>query len=129
MAVADLGLSGTVLESVLIDYTLRMQFSEVYFIVVGSPFSATLAGEHISLSPEEDADEAFRPIYELVGETVQDAVADDSGTLRVRFRNGTQLEVPPDEEYEAWNVSGPNGALVVCMPGGELAIWSGDSKA
>jgi hypothetical protein len=24
---------------------------------------------------------------------------------------------------ESWNVNGPHGEMVVCMPGGELAVW------
>jgi hypothetical protein len=33
--------------------------------------------------------------------------------------------VPPDLDYEAWQVRGPGNSLVVCVPGhsGDLAIW------
>ncbi|MDW5614059.1 MULTISPECIES: DUF6188 family protein [Mycolicibacterium] len=125
----DLGLNGKSLQSVLIEYTLRMQLSDVYFIVIESPFNVDSHGESVSLSPEEDADEAFQPIRQLVGQTVEEATADETGALRVRFSDGTRLEVPPDEAYEAWSVSGPNGALVVCTPGGKLAIWSASSES
>ena len=120
----DLGLKGKRLQSVLIDYTLRLQLSDVYFIVIESPFNLDFEGRYVSLSPEEDADEDFEPIRLLVGRTVEEATADESGTLRIRFSYGTLLRVPPDEAYEAWNVSGPDGALVVSTPGGKLATWT-----
>lgn len=120
----DLGLAGKSVQSTLIEYTLRLQLSDVYFIVIESPFTLHAAGQSISLSSEDDPDEAVEPVRQLVGQTVEDALADESGALRVSFSGGTRLEVPPDAAYEAWNVSGPNGALVVCTPGGKLAVWS-----
>jgi hypothetical protein len=56
-------------------------------------------------------------------------MADGAGTLRVVFEGGARLIVEPDPAYEAWSVSGPDGALVVSTPGGELAIWKPESSA
>lgn len=123
----DIGLNGKPLQSVLVEYTLRMQFADVYFVVVESPFRLEVNGVGVLLSPEEDADEAFEPIRQLVGQTVEDASADENGLLSIRFSGGTQIVVPPDKDYEAWSSSGPRGALVVCTPGGKLAIWSGQA--
>ena len=44
--------------------------------------------------------------------------------FRVDFSDGTRLDVEPDDAYEAWNVSGPDGALIVCTRGGSLVTWS-----
>ncbi|WP_405135994.1 DUF6188 family protein [Nocardia sp. NBC_01388] len=52
------------------------------------------------------------------------AAVDSGGTLRMLLDSGTQLEVEPDRYYEAWHVTDPGIYLVVCMPGGELAVWS-----
>ena len=35
----------------------------------------------------------------------------------------TQLIKVRSEVHEAWQLSGPRGELVVCMPGGKLATW------
>ena len=43
--------------------------------------------------------------------------------LRIDFSNGMSISVEPDEKYEAWNVSGPHGFLVVALPGGGIATW------
>ena len=52
-------------------------------------------------------------------------VADD-GELALRFADGELLTVPPEENYEAWELRDDTGWLVVCMPGGSLAIWAPD---
>jgi hypothetical protein len=38
----------------------------------------------------------------------------------------TELHCAGHPDYEAWNLSGPNGVLVVCAPGGDLAVWSAE---
>lgn len=120
----NLGLDGTRVQSALVDYTLRMHLSGDYFIVIESSLSIHRHGESITLSPEEGPEEAFAPVHRLVGQVVDEAFADESGALRVRFGDGTRLDVEPDSSYEAWNVSGPGGLLVVCTPGGELVKWT-----
>lgn len=59
----------------------------------------------------------------LFNTTVLSAVAFKSGALRFVFSGAHRLEVAPDAEYEAWTVTGPDGMLVVCQPGGGLAVW------
>jgi len=120
----DLGLRGKRLQSLLIEYSIRMQLSDVYFALIASPFTLDRHGKVFTISPEDDPDEAFEPIRQLVGQQVEDARATPSGGLEMVFEDGSRLQVAPDEAHEAWNVSGPDGALVVSMPGGELAIWS-----
>lgn len=72
----DLGLAGKSVQSTLIEYTLRLRLSDVHFIVIESPFTLHAAGHSISLSSEDDPDEAFEPVRQLVGQTVEDALAD-----------------------------------------------------
>ena len=120
----DLGLSGKCLQSMELEYTLVLQLSDVYFISISSPLTLEIDGENTLLSPEEDSEDGFGPIRGLVGRAVVDADVDAGGALRVTFQGGARLRVGPDPDYEAWNVSGPNGALVVSMPGGEIAVWS-----
>ena len=113
----DLGLNGKQLRSVLIEYTVRMEFSDGYFVVIASPFTVELRGEEFVLSPEDDSDERFSAVRDLVGHTVTGSTADETGALSVAFEGGARLKVEPDPAYEAWNVSGPDGALVVSAVG------------
>lgn len=50
----DLGLNGKQLRSVLTEYTLTMDLSGAYFVVIASPFTVEVLGEIIALSPEDD---------------------------------------------------------------------------
>jgi hypothetical protein len=50
-------------------------------------------------------------------------VSADHGSLRAVFDDGSTLMVPPLDQYEAWRIEGPGDRGVVCMPGGELAVW------
>jgi hypothetical protein len=59
----------------------------------------------------------------LFGATVNSAVAFKTGTLRLVLDH-FQLTVRADPHYEAWNVVGPGGVRLVCMPGGQLAMWT-----
>lgn len=45
------------------------------------------------------------------------------GALRLAFAGGAELIAPPDPHYESWGLTGPAGQRLVCMPGGELAVW------
>ena len=63
-------------------------------------------------------------VLQLLRSTVEYATAFKDGHLEVRVRDGTVLQVPPDEGFEAWTVSGPAHVRLVCLPGGELAVWS-----
>jgi hypothetical protein len=122
----DLGLRGKSLQSVLVEHAVRIQLSDVYFIVIESPFTLDIHGNSFSLSPEEERDDAHQPLRQLIGHTIEEATADAAGALHVIFEGDTRLTVEPDEAYEAWSVSGPGGALVVSTPGGELAIWKSE---
>lgn len=124
----DLGLRGKTLESALIDHTVRMQLSDGYFIVIESPFRMDIHESSVSLSPEEDGDHTLKSLRQLVGHTIEDANADAAGALHVTFQGANRLTVEPDADYEAWSVSGPDGALVVSTAGGKLAIWKPQSN-
>lgn len=46
-------------------------------------------------------------------------------TLRVSVTGGFRLTVPPSD-YEAWSMVSWDKSRVICMPGGQLAIWGPD---
>lgn len=68
-----------------------------------------------------------RGVTRLLASMVNSVVADTStedGTLVLSFADGSLLRCQPDERYEAWQVVGGSPQhLVVCEPGGELAVW------
>ena len=48
---------------------------------------------------------------------------DASGGLSFAL-SGARIRCGSDPEYEAWSYDGRHGGKVVCMPGGDLAIWN-----
>ena len=68
-------------------------------------------------------------VLDVLHVVVDDARAHQDGSLHLAFADGAHIEVAPDEGYEAWNVTGPGGARIVSLPGGELAVWSAEGDA
>lgn len=123
----DLGLHGQSIISVDFSYTVSFDISGGYEIRVETPFSLRGSeGDH-QISPGADLDVNSPRLASLTGQAITSSVAEDSGALRVDFAHGARLRVEPDSGFEAWTVAGPNGMKVVCLPGGELAVWSAEA--
>ena len=84
------------------------------------------AGNTHNIEPDTPA--TVGPILISVNQRV-DRVGTDDGTLDLAFSDGSRLRCAPDDRYEAWQVVGgfPEH-LVVCTPGGELAVWDDQSE-
>ncbi len=104
-----------------VDHQTRLQFGESE-IVIETPFLLTTASGAWQLDPEDRA--GLGPLLALYPDTLTAAIALPDGSLRLELRSGAVLTVPPDPKFEAWQVGSPLGLLlVVCTPGGALAIW------
>lgn len=55
---------------------------------------------------------------------LREVSATGNGTLQLEFESGSSIWMFADSNYEAWSVVGAEGFRMVCMPGGELAVWS-----
>jgi hypothetical protein len=111
--------------------------SEVAFLV-GQTVSEIRDGNRIVFVPGEPEPSLYadvgectvigtagepRPLGSLVGLTVT-ATSTASDVLVLEFNDGSTLRCEPDPNYEAWQVVGGDPQyLVVCSPGGELAVW------
>ena len=72
-----------------------------------------------------DAAGALLPLIHR--EVASGHIASD-GTLVLGLGSAT-LTVMPHPMYEAWQVRGPDGLLIVCSPGGEyVAVWEPDGR-
>ncbi|MFI5540509.1 DUF6188 family protein [Nocardia sp. NPDC051900] len=111
---------------VLIGYAVTIRFgpnSEFELQIEGDIEFTTADGVTSSVS-SEDYESIATDLKALVGSAVTSSSAEDGSGLTVVLESGARIYVPVDEEYEAWGVVGPGGYRVICMPGGELAIWS-----
>lgn len=96
-------------------------------VYIEAPFVyAGLDAVEYTLDPDEDASH-LAPFIRLRRQSIKSAEAFKDGSLEVRFGDGSRIQVPADQSFEPWNVSGPgglDGLRIVSMPGGELAIWT-----
>jgi hypothetical protein len=125
----NLDLAGKEVLSTLVEYSAVLHFSRGYTARIESPFSITRAGERQNLSPDSDPQGSFQLLEALLHQVVRRAEVDDSGALSLEFHNEAAIRVEPHDKYEAWAVSGPDGFLVVSLPGGGLAIWEAKNQS
>jgi hypothetical protein len=106
-----------------VDHQTRLQVEDVEIVIAGR-FELHRDGTHFELDAAER--DGLGPVLALYPTTLTAASIDPDGTLRLAFDNGGVIAVPPDADYEPWQIAGPATALVVCTPGipGVLAVWS-----
>jgi hypothetical protein len=67
--------------------------------------------------------EGLALLLPLLSQVVTDVHVAASGDLTVGFEQGAAMHCEAGEQYESWNYTDPGGGLVVCLPGGGLAVW------
>jgi hypothetical protein len=111
-----------------VDFQLTLEFfepeDEETIVWISGRFKLELEGQEYELSAEER--EKIGPAFALFRQTVNSALAHKDGILEITFAGGGRLTVPANPNYEAWGVTGVRWLRVVCMPGGDLAVWSAD---
>jgi hypothetical protein len=123
-----LPLAGLTVRRVSLDYAFSLLLAAGtdpgFTCTIECPF--TLRGPDLpemSFEPNGDPT-ALAPALLVRHLDVLEAGVAESGELRLSFACGLVLRAPPHAAFDAWNVSGPDGFLVVCTPGGELAVWA-----
>jgi hypothetical protein len=51
------------------------------------------------------------------------SVTQQDGHLTITFDQAS-ITVPPNDNFEAWQIRSDDGLLIVCTPGGDLAVWT-----
>jgi hypothetical protein len=114
-------------QMIQIDYRLGLLLSDgkastnIHISTLGR---LTWPGGEALLEPEETA--SLSPILPLANKGVRSVTIRATGHLRVEFAGGHVLEVAPDDQYEAWQLGcsvGARGVMMVCSPGGSVAVF------
>ncbi|GIM88393.1 hypothetical protein Ato02nite_001860 [Paractinoplanes toevensis] len=113
-------LAGRKLEYVRLDSTVVLGLSGGGQVVIETPALLVGADGPFAVLPGVTSSEVLAT---LLGDTVRTARARDTGELEIGFAGGARLLVGADDDYESWAVIGPDGLLIVCLAGGELAVW------
>jgi hypothetical protein len=83
-------------------------------------------GSVILLNAEDPR--SLAPALELLGQRATVAQAEQEGGLLMQFADGSQLEVDPDPDYEAWELTTSAGFRLVSSAGGGLVTWQGTTS-
>lgn len=110
-----------IIESAKVDFGLHLQTEDGWMIVIegnitvsGPRIAPTTLEVAVAESPLPDA------LQGVVGQAIRQLLVAREGHLGVQLAD-RQIGVRADESYEAWHLTGPDGELLVCMPGGKLA--------
>lgn len=106
------------------DQSVSLLFDKGFVVTIESTFLLREGDGSVRLVPGDP--HTLAPALTIWQRTADLAFAHEDGRLELRFADGGTIEVPAGERYEAWNLTGPEGVLVVSVPGGELAIWTAD---
>lgn len=111
------------LSRIYVDHAVGLQFfvEQATTVRIETPFKILDGPRELQVIVAQSS--TLVHVLNLLHEQLLDANAQSDGTLRLVFANGVVIVVPPDPNYEAWTLEGPAGYLVVCRPGGELAVW------
>ncbi|PXX61681.1 hypothetical protein DFR70_108239 [Nocardia tenerifensis] len=104
--------------------TVRMGSPTAFELQIEGEVDFRTSGGDLSQAGSNDYGDIGSELESLVGSTVTRADASEVDGLSLQFDSGAQIHVPIHEMYEAWGLVGLDGYRVICLPGGEFAIWS-----
>ena len=122
----NLKLAGQTLDQINFDFILQLSFSGGYGVQIESELRLETSNHRTAVRPGVGAPDH---LTSLIGQAVSAALAEDTGALDLRFTEGAHLRVEPDNDFEAWNLFGPQGLKVVSLPGGGLSVWQPEQPA
>jgi hypothetical protein len=96
-------------------------FPDTTIIKLGNDFRLTDAEGSVTVVPARQ--EGVCRALSLFAKEVEEAVARPDGHLILRFTEGSMIDAPPLERFEAWEIARDDGFKLVCLGDGEYAIW------
>lgn len=115
-------LTGKTLATISLDTILDLGTSDGWLISVENDY-VWVTSAHADLRTIDGQEpEILAILNKFIGRTV-DITYSAAGQLTICFPGG-ELLVAPTRDYEAWSIVGPNHERMICLPGGEVAVWS-----
>ena len=99
-------------------YGLVLHIGNDYRVTVESPVSIAVGGTVWTGEPGS----AEQRLKVVRGDVVSAAVTTGGG-LQLAIGDA-EICVDADPDYESWQLGDTDGVILVCMPGGGIAVWS-----
>ena len=116
-------MTGKTIEIIRFNYSLAIWTSDNWQLDLAGITHVTVEGRSpVEIDTTLCQDELTDEVRPLLGQTITGAEVSSAGNLTITL-NQTLLQVEAGDDHEAWQIYGPSGEIIVCMPGGELAIW------
>lgn len=112
------------IQRIEVDFRLGLLFgdkTETASLYIETPCHIRSEGNNTRLVP--DAPWTLAPALTIINAEIADVSIQKTGYLTVKLKDGRSLEIEPNEQYEAWQVGSTNGFLLVCSPGGGVAMF------
>lgn len=77
-------------------------------------------GQNFTIVP--DNKETIFPIFNVLNEIVTDIVTKEDCSLFVKFENKSYISIPPDSNFEAWQISCLGRFIITSSPGGDISF-------
>lgn len=120
-----LDVSGQLILQLVLDLQVTLVLEHFRITIEASFILERPDGTSHVVEPGGDFDQ-LGPVLPLSrSKVISEGRAFDDGRLEIVIQDGFRLSVVPDPEsaYESWNLTGPDGLMIVSLPGHELAVW------
>ncbi len=120
-------LSGTKIRTIrfgmsAVEIGLDDEFSTLISLRMNFTLTQNATGQHSNIKDTVSAS----PLLQLIGSEIESIVADKSGFLHMKSKDGMEIQAPNEASefrFEAWEISDGHGFLAVCAIGGTVSIW------
>lgn len=89
---------------------------------IACAFKFTEESDEYIIDPEADP-KGMCPALSVFDQKIDSIEIFKTGLLVISFINKIKISIVPDPRYESWILSGDNGLIFNCLPGGEVASW------
>jgi hypothetical protein len=121
-------IGGLEIRRLCLDFSLILELWEqdnVLTIRIESPFTLSGATGNYNVDPQKV--ESIGPALQLLFKTASTLQILENGTLEMVLTDSSCVRVKSETDFEAWEVNSDKGLKIVCMPGGDIAIWQPNS--
>lgn len=123
-----LPIMGQEVRQLCFDFAATLNLENDVSVRIEQPFVITSRNAAESLIIPGGEINQLAPMLGLMRSVITQGLAFEDGHLELTFADGTSVLVPSTEDYEPWEIVGPQGLRIVSVPGGSLSIWQPGSS-